>query len=204
MRYLFGFLYVCALGVVPLVGCQWDFLRFEDLCEGVVCSDDGNECTREFCTDTDGSVRLEYGTCKSSPLTGTDCDFDGLAGLCVDGECKESPCGVCDDDNLCTEDWCSYVDERCVFSPVQCFDLNQCTEATCNPLDGCNFTPVEDGTPCFNQDRWCQVGVCVAPCDPASEEILPCPVEGTRGLLCCPGGEYCGPSCDVGAFEVQP
>ena len=55
MRYLFGFLCVCALGLVPLVGCDvgvGDLCLFEpcpDKCEGVVCPDDGNACTEEGC-----------------------------------------------------------------------------------------------------------------------------------------------------------
>jgi len=50
MRYVFGFLFVCALGVMPVVACNWeDILGFEDPCDGVECQDDGNDCTVEFC-----------------------------------------------------------------------------------------------------------------------------------------------------------
>ncbi|TNF63264.1 MAG: hypothetical protein EP303_02890 [Deltaproteobacteria bacterium] len=45
MRYLFAFPCVCALTVVPLVGCSE---TSPNLCEGVECDDD-NECTNDVC-----------------------------------------------------------------------------------------------------------------------------------------------------------
>jgi hypothetical protein len=187
--------------VVPLLGCHVNLPDFRDPCEGIECPDDGNECTREYCACTEGTVKLEEGICKARPVTGIECDLGGPPGLCSEGQCEESPCGVCDDDNLCTDDYCSYVDERCVFAPVQCRRLNPCNEETCNPLLGC--IPVEDGTPCFpDQDveyLRCQTGVCVGPCDPQSEKMLQCPTR--EGLFCCPGVKECLPDCE---FAVQP
>ena len=204
MLYLLRVLCVCALGVVSSVGCSRGFPGFEDPCEGVVCPDDGNECTGEYCARSELTVPLEEGICKSTLLTGTECDFGGLPGLCKDGQCKESPCGVCDDDNLCTQDYCSYVDERCVFAPVQCVNVFFfCAEEGCDPLVGC--TAVEDGTPCMNgadrlgEDLRCQAGVCVGLCDPASEETLQCPTR--EDLLCCPGMNTCSRNCEL---EAQP
>ena len=38
----------------------------------------------------------------------------------------------------------------------------------------------------------CEAGVCLGPCDPESEEVLQCPIEGFEAdLFCCPGWEYC-------------
>ncbi len=196
MRYEFLLLCVCVLGVVPAGGCNpLAGLDFSDPCEDIECPDDGNECTVEFCS----RGPFEEGTCKSGTRTGPACDFDGLAGVCRDGQCMESPCGVCDDDDPCTEDWCSYVDERCLSAPVKCrgefYDFNPCNEEMCNPLVGC--VPVEDGTPCFPDQGVpylrCQAGVCVGPCDPASEEILQCPTR--ESLFCCPGMKDCAGEC---------
>jgi len=92
MRYLFGFLCVCALGVVPLVGCG-DTTGDggsggdggvggmggggTDLCEGVDC-DDGNDCTEDTCLD---------GTCENTPVADdTACGAD--AGTCQQGSCQ--------------------------------------------------------------------------------------------------------------------
>jgi hypothetical protein len=74
MRYLFGFLCVCALGLVPQVGCGET--GGTDLCEGVVC-DDGNECTLDSCIPADG-------TCDNGAVP------DGTA--CSDGACLDAVC----------------------------------------------------------------------------------------------------------------
>jgi hypothetical protein len=74
MRYLFGFLCICALGAVPLVGCSEG--GGEDLCEGVEC-DDGNECTGDVCNP-------ETGNCDHPAVEdGTTCS----SGACLDGTC---------------------------------------------------------------------------------------------------------------------
>ena len=74
MRYLFGFLCICALGTVPLVGCSEG--GGEDLCEGVEC-DDGNECTDDVCNP-------ETGNCDYPAVEdGTTCS----SGACLDGTC---------------------------------------------------------------------------------------------------------------------
>ena len=72
MRYLFGFVCVCALGIMAVVGCT----DGGALCEGVECQDDGNECTEDVCNPADGScgVPFEAGTTCSS-------------GACLHGTC---------------------------------------------------------------------------------------------------------------------
>ena len=79
MRYVFGFLCVCALGVMPLVGCSETTGAM--LCEGVTCEDDGNECTGDgVCDPADGE-------CDYAPVVdGTACGDD--AGSCQDGTCE--------------------------------------------------------------------------------------------------------------------
>jgi hypothetical protein len=98
MRYLFGFLCVCALGVMPLVGCSDTQPECEtsadcnddnectnDVCDsasgtcsntGVVCEDDGNECTDDVCNFSDGTCNIPVG--------------DGMA--CSDGACLNGAC----------------------------------------------------------------------------------------------------------------
>jgi hypothetical protein len=80
MRYLFGFLYVCALGVMPLVGCS----DTQPECESAEGCNDGNECTDDACS-------YASGTCSNTPVDdGTNCDFDGTAGLCISGVCEDA------------------------------------------------------------------------------------------------------------------
>jgi len=75
MRYLLEFLCVCALGVMPLLGCSEPGGE-ADLCDGVDCEDDGNECTEDVCNPVDGmcGVPVEAGTACSE-------------GACLDAEC---------------------------------------------------------------------------------------------------------------------
>ena len=86
MRCLFAFLCACTLGVVSLTGCSEGSgdggtggtggTGGMDLCEGVNC-DDGNECTTDECSPTDGS-------CSNTALDdGSFCE----AGYCESGEC---------------------------------------------------------------------------------------------------------------------
>jgi len=101
MRWLLGFLVVCALGVQPLIGCAPE--EWIDSCEGG-CPDDGNECTEEGC---------HIGRCERWPaINGRECTFDGVIGVCVSGVCGEDLCE--DDGDLCTGDTCDYVDGTCV------------------------------------------------------------------------------------------
>jgi len=73
MRYLFGFLCVCALGAVPLLGCGE---TSSDRCQGVTCDDD-KVCTEDACNPANG-------TCDFTPVG------DGTA--CADGACLRGDC----------------------------------------------------------------------------------------------------------------
>ena len=71
MRYRFGFMCVLALSVM---GCSET--TGVDLCEGVTCVDDGNECTEDVCNPADG-------TCGLAVENGATCN----SGACLDGRC---------------------------------------------------------------------------------------------------------------------
>lgn len=153
----------------------------KNLCEDGVC-DDGNECTDDMCDSV-------AGRCEYIPLEDyTECDFDGLSGVCLDGLCGEDLCEgvVCDDQNPCTDDACDYADGTCDFfavedgancdfdgfrsvcisgvcqpeceSPEDCDDENDCTEDLC--VDGtCQLVPVTDGAECDDGNE-CTADIC--------------------------------------------
>lgn len=77
MRYLSGFMCVLALAVT---GCSETAgaggSGGSDLCEGMMCEDDGNECTEDVCNPADGRCGVPVGN-------GTACSD----GACMDGEC---------------------------------------------------------------------------------------------------------------------
>ncbi|MEM7137868.1 MAG: hypothetical protein AAF500_14885 [Myxococcota bacterium] len=162
-----------------------------DLCEDVVCEDDGNVCTTADCNPLNG-------LCETSNVpTGTSCDFGGLPGVCDGGVCQDAMlCDAvdCTDDNACTEGACNPLSGACEFAnvadgtdcnfgdmpgvcegglcqdamlcdAVNCDDDNQCTSDVCDPQNGqCGFTNVADGTDC-NLDGAlgiCTGGVCEA------------------------------------------
>ena len=188
MRYLFGFLCVCALGVMPAVGC------IDPLFDTDCPTDcyDGNECTRDVC-HTLGAEPW----CGNPPVRdGTTCDFGDLPGVCIGGVC----CDLCEDDgDECTRD-CNRATGMCDYRPIVCEDSDRCTENLCDPASGCDFTtPVEDGKLCYSFDgqlAMCVAGDCVAACDAASEEAYHCPINGApEDVVCCPGNEYCMFEC---------
>jgi hypothetical protein len=192
MRYLLAILGVLALGGLAFAACfemgpwDWDY----NPCEGVVCPDDGNECTEEYCS---------LGTCRTRPAeNGTACTYDDLAGVCVEGVCGENLCEdvECDDENACTDDQCDYVDGSCYFTPVACSDENDCTEDSCEEATGCIFSPAEDGT--FCSDGVCQGGACILPtdaCTNAEDLAIVCEPGFVGEVEACaePSGRLVGP-----------
>ena len=77
----------------------------------------------------------------------------------------------CDDNNLCTVDFCDPLLNSCIHRPAApCNDNNVCTTDTCNPATGCVQTPIP---PC-NDNNACTVDTC----NPASgctfSPIAPC------------------------------
>jgi len=76
-------------GVTRPQGSACDVGAFEYAdCTGSTC-DDGNECTADHCDP------LDTAWCANVPVVdGTACDFGGVAGLCVAGECLEAVWGA--------------------------------------------------------------------------------------------------------------
>ena len=127
---------------------------------------EGNECTPTNNPSDDGSCEehgdpTEYDGCFP-------CDWNGEPGVCMAGACQEDPCKsvVCDDGDLCTNDWCDHSDGTCQFDPVNCGDGNDCTNDTCDPDTGwCSNTPKPDGQPCCYRGHWeCCEFLCFSRC----------------------------------------
>ena len=170
MRYLFGFLCVCALGVMPLVGCSETSgeggsggsagsggTGAMPECESAEDCGDSNQCTGGVCAE---------GVCECMPVEdGTQCSLGELVGIgvCVAGEC-----------GLACE------------TAADCNDGNDCTEEDACPIDGggvCDSTSVADGTPCAGGS--CQGGACEL-----TGSVLPCSEQGIRNAVAAGGGPY--------------
>ncbi len=132
--------------------------------DGSAC-DDGDPCN--------GPDTCQAGQCVpgNSP---PDCTSPNpcLVGRCEPGiGCVFDPVEdgtACDNGNVCDgEDRC--VQGNCTPSgpALDCDDGNPCTGDECNPVTGCANEPVQDGTPCDDEDlcnggEVCQAGQCVS------------------------------------------
>ena len=182
-RYLFGFLCVCALGVMPLVGCSE---TTGDGGSGGAAGDGGSGGT----AGDGGSGGTILCDDNSDCFSSNDCIKRVCAnGMCVDGnEPRDKRCdlgdgvhhGVCDDAGTCVE--CN-VDE-------QCDDFNDCTSGICESADAvCDHAPVVDGTPCAGGT--CQAGQCAL-----TDTLLPCTEQSIRNAIAAGGDEPYTFDCD--------
>ena len=82
------------------------------------------------------------------------------------GACGQYCESLCNDDDLCTEDYCPAGTTSCAHRAISCSDGNPCTADSCNPATGCENTPTS-GASCTAAVQCtgpgvCQTGVCVA------------------------------------------
>ena len=164
----------------------------DDQCSGGLClggsqknCDDGNVCTQDSCTS--------QGQCLNAPTAGA-CD-DGnqctTGEQCLGGVCQQGTGVKCNDANPCTDDSCQ-PESGCVNAPNQancndldactsgdhceggecvadgtmdCEDLNDCTDDSCDPAFGClnvpNANPCDDDDGCTDGD-YCAAGFCMS------------------------------------------
>jgi len=84
MRYLVGFVFVLALGVMPVVGCGEE--TAEPCVEHEEC-DDGNPCTNDYCFGAVVSMRY----CKNLPIS-----CDATLPWPYESECATAEYDACD------------------------------------------------------------------------------------------------------------
>ena len=177
----------------------------------------GADETCSFCWADCGCSQQEVcylDLCCAPACEGLECGDDGCGGVC----------GSCDDSSVCTSDEC--VEGLCQNALVlECDDGNTCTDDTCDPTIGCVVSPVDDSTPCADDDicdgeEVCLAGECVAgqPVDCSGIDgacLLPecnpetglCDLPADDGLACddgngctlddsCVAGECSGVACE--------
>jgi hypothetical protein len=199
MRYSFGLLFVCALGVLPLVGCAEDYAQCDMIDEWTCWCTKGGPCAFECGEDIEEDCTL---WCNPP----------------WNGEIREEPCAL-DAVNSCTM-LCQWG----VDCAANCGDDSQILcpyKGRCEASVGDNAgVDCEGGELCDVECRGscevtCEHGKCRVHCADPEECIVLCalgnpPVEATL----CPDGKtkVCAIECpadtltasDVGAFEVQP
>eukprot|EP01083_Nonionella_stella_P071101 190774_1 len=94
----------------------------------------------------------------------------------------------CDDEDLCTLDYCDPETGDCVFEDITdtCADTDSCTIDTCDSSVGCVNTPLDcaDGNIC-NGEEACVDGACVSPDDFECAEGFTCNVVAQDCLRDC-------------------
>ncbi|MBM4388413.1 MAG: hypothetical protein FJ088_11780 [Deltaproteobacteria bacterium] len=116
-----------------------------------VC-DDGDLCTEDLCVD--GEI-AKYCTHKpiscddNNPLT-----FDNCYPSIGCENVLPPPCTTileCEDNNLCTDEFCDTLAQTCVYTGVACVDYfegttieNFCTKDYCEKDKGCVYEPIEN------------------------------------------------------------
>ena len=203
--------------------CTKDDRCANGLCVGLPYTcDDGRECTVDTCDGLGGcGATVAAGAC----LIGNQCYADGDQQGC--GECRVadsqtawSPLGngePCDDGTACTQgDVC--LGTACVGGPVDCDLSNPCAIATCDPVEGCVYSPVaaacDDGDACTVDDL-CIDGACVGGSPVNCNDDNPCTDDAcTPAGGCdnaprtgdCTDGDACtlGDTCQDGACTGGP
>ena len=159
--------------------------------EYVALCDDGNECTDDSCSGTEGCVNelLDTGTCDDGdPCTEGD--------QCAAGLCAGTPLD-CDDGNLCTDDACSALGV-CESTPneVTCDDDNPCTLAdrceggscagmpvSCDCQQDADCAGLEDGDLC-NGTLICNLAKFPYVCTVDAATVIDCPAPEGLGSEC--------------------
>ena len=193
-----------------------DVCTVDDHCDGGACvagavmpCEDSNPCTETGCDKATG--------CWVKPLAGVECDdFNActLGDTCQNGLCVGGPALVCQDDDPCTDLSCvpaagcitllnsapcddqniCTTNDHCQLgvcgggANLVCADNNVCTDDTCSPLAGCQFTPnnaeCEDGDLCTLGDE-CAGGWCLPGPAPGCSDDNPCTDDSCQSDLGC-------------------
>jgi len=165
----------------PVTGCQHQPVSGEECDDGSLCTDmdscddgvctgvpvdcsDDNPCTEDQCDPLQGCFHPPVP--DDADIVCDDQDPCSAPDLCVSGQCQGEPV-VCDDGNVCTDDWCDQSSGDCMTSPNDevCDDQNPCTLG-----DGCAgsvcvggaWKLCDDSNPCTDDECVPQQGGCVS------------------------------------------
>ncbi len=230
MRYLFGFMCVLALGIMPLVGCSettGDGGGGGSAGSGGMGGDGGSagsggmpECERQHdCDDRNQCTDDAWvdDSCENTAVEdGTACDDENECTLsaCANGVCDSTPV---QNGTVCTQDPYTDAEGTCIEgrctvacdAAEDCMDLNECAVGVCTE-GTCDSTPVQNGTLCslFFDEGNCFAGQCTRPCGTAEDCFHPNDCT-ENSCLQVDGGSMCehtvlpdGTTCAGGTCQV--
>jgi len=181
----------------PALGC----VRLDAL-PGTLC-DDGDACTQSDSCQGQACVGAEPVVCTASD----DCHVAGVCdpatGLCSD---PDAPDGTdCDDGDACTE-FTTCAAGTCLGSALPCDDANPCTDDTCDPVLGCQYTDVTNGTACDDGSVCTLVDQCFGGFCAGTQPLDCSPTTGCETATACDPVAGCvftpapaGTACDDGS-----
>ena len=193
-----------------IFGCSTQADAFQQWVEEYAAGELGSACREGW--------ECQSGFCARGTCCETACDrpcdscaIPGSLGVCrpvMDG----APCSdgnVCNGEEICQGNVCLPG------TPLVCQDELLCTRDECDPLAGCVFSPLPDGTPCpdgnaCNGEETCRAGVCEPGQELSCEDTEICtmddcdPREGCRHLPV-PDQTICGSShrCTSGVCREE-
>ena len=177
-------------------------------CDDDAQCDDGIACTDDACVEGVCAWTIEEDACLINGVCAEagDADPRNACAACDPatnnlGYSPRNEGDRCDDGSVCTIDTVC-VEGACVGTDITCDDGESCTADNCDPVAGCTFEPVDngtscdDGTTCTEADR-CVAGACAGDaidCDDGN----PCTANGCGEDGLCFSEVLVGASCSDG------
>lgn len=147
-------------------------LRWSPRTDGTGCTDDGNDCTDDVCSNGACTHPDKESGAACGGAGGNECREDGTcdgAGQCVsEFKPQGTPCGDPSDTDCDRPDTCDgagQCTDNFISAGVVCGDL---TDTECNPADLCDgsgacvVNTVDDGTACTDDGIECTSDTCMA------------------------------------------
>ncbi len=161
------------IGTDPVVCTALDVCHLAGGCSPStgICSNpnapDGRACD-------DGDPETENDFCYHGMCVPDSCSCGGVNDCC-DGCSSRNEALACDDGNPCTGDGICQEGDCVGANAIVCNDNDVCTDDFCDPVQGCAFMPnwneCDDGNPCTSDDG-CRDGLCQGTervCSPPSQ-----------------------------------
>lgn len=181
------------------------FCTVNDKCLGGICMGTARDCSLFADLCNTAICDEQFDICKKLPkASGTSCSngifCDGNE-TCQNGYCQSGTPPVCNDYNVCTQDVCDLVQDRCVFNLKNLSGLESwtifgsCTDGTDNDCDGKVDYADPDCRQC-QYDSDCNSSVDVCKKNVCNTATYKCETVNLSGNSCddglwCTIGDYC-------------
>lgn len=207
----------CTVGHCKQSKCEWEILNGKECSDGNPCTEgdvckqlfckgqwemdcnDGNPCTDDFCTPEDGCVHEpNLAPCENGDPC-TEGDF------CEGKSCHPGAPLICDDQNECTDDFCSpdaacpagtvsnpdsTTDAVCCHVGLNCNDDKSCTKDGCDKTLGCtheNLCTEPNNPYCTKSGCRCGLTLCTDSSDGCKLGLF----GDLDGICLCGDGDAC-------------